>query len=310
MGWSARLYMDKIAETPLTGDQYQVTASRLYLREGPGTEFRALGALQRNEIVTAIGVNDIGTWRQIRCSDGRLGWSSARHMTLVLPSDDVVGKSFRLSGNLKVRGGPGTNFKTVGYLQTDEIVEALEADAKGTWLRIRRTSDGLTGWAWSRYLVRITFPLSTSQVSHMASETAGKPEEPLAVFASRQTPLPDVIALSPDVRFHETSEKDVQTLLALAESPDTNLAQGIFDDIFHAVKTAASFVIAEVKEGLAIIVQFADKVIRWIVDTAEKAVAFVEVIFEKIGVVINDVIDWLKHVFDWHENSPHAGYPA
>jgi len=166
-GWSSSTYLDKITTTPPpppppTGDKYRVTASRLHVRAGPGTEFASLGFIEFNEVVTAIGVNADGTWRQIRRSDGLTGWSSARYLVLVQPTpppdpnepspDEVTGNWYRATGRLNVREGPGTTFKAVGYLNKDEVVEALSANPDKSWIRFHRV-DGWTAWASSSFLV-------------------------------------------------------------------------------------------------------------------------------------------------------------
>jgi uncharacterized protein YgiM (DUF1202 family) len=289
-GWSSRLYLDNIADRSLSGDRYQVTADTLYVREGPGIEYRAVGSVQRNEMVTAIGANDDGTWRQICRDDGMVGWSSASYLALVLPplpSEDVTGVSFRVTGSLNVRKGPGVSFTTLGYLLIDDIVEALEANADGRWLRVRRTRDGLTGWASKRYLVRLV-------------PAAPAPELPPAAVPARLG-----YGLAPETRFYETSKESVAELLAKAQSPDKDLAQSWPGDIWDLMKNAASIVVTGIEQGVAVIIKTVsdgvETAFNWIVDTAAKAAAFVEGILERIGMAIEEVIKWLRDVFDWDD---------
>jgi GH25 family lysozyme M1 (1,4-beta-N-acetylmuramidase)/uncharacterized protein YraI len=168
-GWSSSEYLDKITTTPPpppppTEDKYRVTASRLHVREGPGTEFRSLGFIEFNEVVVAIGVNPDGTWRRVRRSDGLIGWSSARFLTLVPPApppdpnepppDDVAGNWFRVTGKLNAREGPGTSFNIIGSLNKDEVVEALSANPDQSWIRVHRV-DGWTAWVSSNFLINM-----------------------------------------------------------------------------------------------------------------------------------------------------------
>ena len=165
-GWASAQYLVKVTTPPPppppppTGDRYRVTATRLHVREGPGTEFTSLGFVELNEVVTAIGVNPDASWRQIRRSDGLTGWSFARYLTPVQtppppdpnePPDEVTGNWYRLTGRLNVRGGPGTNFTITGFLNKDEVVEALSANTDQSWIRVRRV-DGWTAWASSTFL--------------------------------------------------------------------------------------------------------------------------------------------------------------
>ncbi|HLO13826.1 MAG TPA: SH3 domain-containing protein [Anaerolineales bacterium] len=170
IGWASTTYLEKISPTPPppppppAGDKYRVTASRLYIREGPGTNFPSPGYLEFNEVVISLAVNEDGTWRQIRRSDGLIGWASARYLIPVPPPpppdpnepppDTVTGNWYRLTGRLNVREGPGTNFNVVGYLSKDEAVEALNANPDQGWIRFRRV-DGWTAWASSSYLTNL-----------------------------------------------------------------------------------------------------------------------------------------------------------
>ena len=165
-GWSSTQFLDKITTTPPppppTGDRYRVTATRLHVREGPGTEFRSLGYIELNEIVTGIGANPEGTWRQIRRSDGLTGWSSARYLTLVTdeppppppPPGDLAGTWFRANGRVNVREGPGTGFNIAGALNKDEVLEALDSNGDQSWIRLARVN-GWTAWAPGSSLTKV-----------------------------------------------------------------------------------------------------------------------------------------------------------
>jgi uncharacterized protein YgiM (DUF1202 family) len=65
------------------GNRYVVTAMALYVREGPVTNHKSLGYVQRDEIVEAFNATVDNTWRHVRRSDGLVGWSSARYMVIV-----------------------------------------------------------------------------------------------------------------------------------------------------------------------------------------------------------------------------------
>lgn len=167
-GWASAPFLEKTTDPPPpppppAGDKYRVTANRLNVREGPGTEFASIGLLQFNEVVTAIGVNADATWRQIRRSDGLTGWSSAQFLVLIPqtppgpndpPPDSVTGNWYRATGVLNVRDGAGTNFNVIGMLNKDEIVEALNANADQSWIHFRRV-DGWMAWAPVNFLINV-----------------------------------------------------------------------------------------------------------------------------------------------------------
>lgn len=162
-GWSSKTYLEKVTAPPpppppppQDGQKFRVTATRLHVREGPGTEFTSLGYIELNEIVTQVAVNADQTWRQIRRSDGLTGWSSARYLVAYVPPpppdpdetpDASAGDWYQVTATrLNVREGPGTTFASKGYLTTNEAVQALSVNEDKTWIRFRRV-DGLVAWA-------------------------------------------------------------------------------------------------------------------------------------------------------------------
>ena len=171
-GWCSSAYLVRVSppDNPpppddQTGTRYRVTATRLNIREGPGTNFGLLGYVALNEIVFAIGANADQSWRRIRRSDGLIGWASARYLALAPvppppdpnepPTYEITGNWYRVTATrLNARESPNTTSKVVGYLVKDETVEALSANAEKTWIRFRK-ADGLIGWASVQYLVNL-----------------------------------------------------------------------------------------------------------------------------------------------------------
>jgi len=242
---------------------YMVTADTLYVRQGPGRGYESVGFLQRNDIVEPLEFKSDGGWIKVRrLSDGLTGWSSSRYLK--------TGERYRVTARkLHLREGPGTKFPSLGYIAANEIVTGIGVNEDGTWRQIRR-SDGSTGWSAARYFALLPSP-----------------------------PMAPVPGPPQTVNYQEMSQGDVQTLLAVAQFPDTDLAQGLFSDIISAIKKAVSITVSTVEDALTIIIEMVDKAVAWVVDTAEKVFAFVEGIFEKIGALIKDVIQWLRFVFDW-----------
>jgi uncharacterized protein YgiM (DUF1202 family) len=141
-----------------TGTRYKVTASRLNMRAGPGSNFRSLGYLIQNEIVEELETNADKSWIKVRRADGLSGWCSARYLNIVLapPPDDGTGTKYRITATrLHVRAGPGTSYKSLGYVSQNEIVAAFNANADQSWRQIRQ-SDGLVGWSSARYMSPVT----------------------------------------------------------------------------------------------------------------------------------------------------------
>jgi uncharacterized protein YgiM (DUF1202 family) len=116
-----------------------------------------LGVVTKNEIVDELGVNADRSWIKIRRADGLTGWSSSRYLDVftALPPGSIKGTYRITTARLNVREGPATTYNSIGYVQQNEIVEALDANANISWRKIRK-GNGLTGWASAKYMERVT----------------------------------------------------------------------------------------------------------------------------------------------------------
>lgn len=144
---------------PPTDKWYRVTANTLNVRTGPGTNYEDIGDLHKDEVVKALdfAVND--TWIKIyRPSDSLTGWSSAAFLeeTSPPPGDgEPPGEVewYRVTASaLNVRQGPSTNDTILGSLPFNSVVKGIEKNADGSWIKILRDSDGLTGWCFASFL--------------------------------------------------------------------------------------------------------------------------------------------------------------
>lgn len=144
------------------GKQFRVNTGTLYVREGPGTQYPSIGYLVLNDVVEALDSNPTGSWYRIRrLRDNLTGWSASAYLAPIAtpPPPPGDGDRYRVNAtSLNVREGPGTTYRVVGSFVRNDIVEELEANSNRTWLRVRRVSDGLTGWSSAAYLVRVTTP--------------------------------------------------------------------------------------------------------------------------------------------------------
>ena len=152
---------DPVPPEDPTGKRYRVTTGTLFVRDGPGTNYEAIGYLQKDEIAEALGSNPAGSWYRIRrLSDSLTGWSSSTYLEQVTTTPPPAdGGMYRVNTrSLNVREGPGTNYKAIGSLVSNDVVESLQTNADKSWRRVRRLADGLTGWVSSTYLVKVTTP--------------------------------------------------------------------------------------------------------------------------------------------------------
>ena len=65
----------------ITPEEYVVTTSDTYLnvREGPGTSYKAVGRVDKGEVITVLRISD--GWAQITASGGVAGWVSSAYIT-------------------------------------------------------------------------------------------------------------------------------------------------------------------------------------------------------------------------------------
>ena len=171
---------------PTTTTWYVVNASALNVREGPSTSYKSLGTVKRNEVVEELDVSADGVWAQIkRYSDGLVGWSSKAYLVVTtapspLPTDppstdpppttgdpppdgnggsDPAETWYRVTAtSLNVREQPSTSAQVTGSVKINQVVMALEVSTDGSWIRIKRPYDGLTGWSSKDYLVATSAP--------------------------------------------------------------------------------------------------------------------------------------------------------
>ena len=106
------------------------------------------------------------------------------------------------------------------------------------------------------------------------------------------------------------SQLQFEQLAAKASAP---LAQGwkdVWRQIKQGVKTAVSVAVGVVNKVVQVIVTAAETVadavgkaiqksVAWVIDTAEKAGAFIEGVVEKIGVAAKKFVEFLRSIFDW-----------
>ena len=129
-----------------------ITASRVNLRTGPGTNHLRIGSVSRNTIVELLEKN--GTWYRIRTA-AITGFVDGRFLRVSLASRSetesiktaIVGATV-----LNVRNGPGTNHRLIGRLNNGARV-ILISRFNG-WYRI--THGNIQGYVLAKHLGNIT----------------------------------------------------------------------------------------------------------------------------------------------------------
>lgn len=175
-GWIVRDYLilqeSTPSEPPVEDKWYKVTATVLNVRSGPGTSYDKTGTLQQNEVVKALDYAAADSWIKIyRESDGLTGWCYASYLELTdapttpetpptpEPPPPTELEWYKVTATvLNVRDAPSTSGNKVGSLSQGQVVQALEKNSDGSWIKILRESDNLTGWCSASYLELTTAP--------------------------------------------------------------------------------------------------------------------------------------------------------
>jgi uncharacterized protein YgiM (DUF1202 family)/GH25 family lysozyme M1 (1,4-beta-N-acetylmuramidase) len=165
-GWSSRQFLAVTTAPPPppppppppTAAWFKVNTAALNVREGPGTTFRILGLVYRNEVVQRLEVSTDGDWFKVRRNyDGFTGWVSKQYLDETTapppPAEETTWYQVKASA-LNVREGPGTSFKSIGFLSKGEGVAGVDVNADGTWRKVQRV-DGFTGWCSNQYLTSL-----------------------------------------------------------------------------------------------------------------------------------------------------------
>ena len=153
-----------------------VNVETLRIRKGPGSKHAVVGALKREQRVKPLATE--GEWVQVQYLDAKgatqVAWTARRYLKPVARANKPVVRAqvaaqssadssaenraaddtrYQVTGdNVRVRKGPGTNYKIAGKLSKNQKVEVLNSN--GNWKQIR-VSNGdklLVGWTTERFL--------------------------------------------------------------------------------------------------------------------------------------------------------------
>jgi len=134
-------------------------STQVNVRAEPSTTSEVLGIVSANTIVEIVGKDPGENWWQIIYPAGveGKGWVTAQYITTAgKPEVPVIGggESNQGSGNsavviqqLNIRNGPGTNFNSLGILNTNDVVSLTGKNSNGSWLQIEFT-EGPEGRGW------------------------------------------------------------------------------------------------------------------------------------------------------------------
>lgn len=130
-----------------------VAEDNLNLRDGPGTNYIGMGKLNAGTSLDLLA--RYGEWLQVQTGDGRTGWVSSQHVSLVpgvferveavssIPNPDPALVGSVSERSVTLRGGPGTNYDKLGLLNGGAQLDLLARYED--WYKVR-TPNGSIGW--------------------------------------------------------------------------------------------------------------------------------------------------------------------
>jgi N-acetylmuramoyl-L-alanine amidase len=163
-------------------DTVTIAEDTVNVRNGPGLSYQLVKQVKRGDKFTII--KEQSDWVQIQLSAAKTGWVANWVVTKTTNGATATGSS-NLNKNtaeantnqLRVRTGPGTNFRISGYLNKGQAVSVI--DDNENWIKI---SAGFgEGWVTREYLDFNDKSTNTSKEDNNLSIDTGKVTDTLNV---------------------------------------------------------------------------------------------------------------------------------
>lgn len=123
---------------------YRCVASKVNVRDGPGTNFLSLGHIHKGDKVLVIEKSV--PWYMVEAEGIGIGFVYSKYLYPMIHDYRI----YRCSGsNVNVRNGPGTNYPRLGHLHKGDKVLVIEES--GSWYKVRVDGIG-TGFVYGEYL--------------------------------------------------------------------------------------------------------------------------------------------------------------
>lgn len=165
-----RFSYTQLSGSPGTGGPFPgtgtVTAYRLNVRTGPGTNFAVIARLSTGNVVSLTGFrNADATWVQVSLPNGTGGWVSALYLRTSIPVSSLTPITGSApaptppagalgtvnTGALNVRTGPDVSYPAFTSISNGATVTLLARNASSTWVKVI-LRDGRQGWVNASFL--------------------------------------------------------------------------------------------------------------------------------------------------------------
>jgi N-acetylmuramoyl-L-alanine amidase len=164
-----------VEKTLAANDTITIAAETVNIRSGPGLSYKLVKQVKKGE--KFIFKKEQGDWIEIELSIGKTGWVADWLVTKTGgESTTTFGTSMKATAKantdqLRVRSGPGTNFRIIGNLTKGQAITVLAENEN--WLKIEASFG--EGWVSRQYVdMKSTTKTTTTKTdpNSIANETA------------------------------------------------------------------------------------------------------------------------------------------
>jgi uncharacterized protein YgiM (DUF1202 family) len=144
-----------------------ITAERLNVRSGPGTQNAVVAKLTRGAQVTVTGQNTGGDWLRITLDGGGEGWIAASFASRPAGNAPVAESAsttataapaptggapiaYTTPARMNIRRGPGTNYGVAASAASGTALEILALNPAGDWYQVRMAGQADPVWVLAR----------------------------------------------------------------------------------------------------------------------------------------------------------------
>ncbi|MBX3012035.1 MAG: SH3 domain-containing protein [Caldilineaceae bacterium] len=193
-----------------------ITADRLNVRSGPGTQHATIAKLTRGAQVNVTDQTASGDWFQVTLPDGTNGWIAAAYAThsggsrstaavppLAVGTADTTSATtatatsttataYTIPARINIRRGPGTNYAIATSVSAGTALEILALNPAGDWYQVQLAGQAEPVWVFA------SLTRTTGTLDGVARLTADQlPAAPVAATATTATAAASVNAPPP-----------------------------------------------------------------------------------------------------------------
>ncbi|MEW9049506.1 MAG: SH3 domain-containing protein [Neobacillus sp.] len=150
-----------------------IAAETVNIRSGPGLSYKLVSQVKKGEEFKLL--KEQGDWIEIELSIGKTGWV-ADWLVTKTGSATASGTSMKATAEantdqLRVRSGPGTNFRIIGNLNKGQAITVLAENEN--WLKIEASFG--EGWVSKQYVdLKSTTKTTGTKLDNSTSTETGK----------------------------------------------------------------------------------------------------------------------------------------